>query len=81
MDLGTNPRMWPYEPSNSPLPLPPQPLVFTQQHLHWVNAEHVESNSMSLAQIRDSVAGWKTDSGMSVDALLEQEGVVPMAER
>ncbi len=81
MDLGTNPRMWPYEPSNSPLPLPPQPLVFTQQHLHWINAEHVESNSMSLDQIRDSVAGWKTDSGMSVDALLGQEGVVPMAER
>ena len=70
MNLADVPRMWPYEPSNSPLPLPPKPVVFTQQRLHWFNAEKIGAKSMSQDEIKSSVAGWKTDSGMTVDAIL-----------
>ncbi len=81
MNRVTTPRMWPYEPSNSPLPLPAQPLVFTQQHLHWVDPEHIKAESMSLSEIKNCVAKWKTDSGITIEEILEREGAVPMSER
>ena len=73
--------MWPYEPSNSPLPLPPQPVVFTQQELHWIQAEPLVSESMSVDELKSAVAGWKTDSGMTVEAILQQEGAPSMNDR
>lgn len=81
MNLVEIPRMWPYEPSNSPLPLPPQPLVFTQHHLHWVNAERFDAESMTSDELKENVGKWKTTSGISIDALLQQEGVSSMDER
>ena len=81
MDLTDTPRMWPYEPSNSPLPLPPQPLVATQQRLYWVNAEQIDGDAMSADELKSAVAGWKTDSGMTIDVILQQEGVPLMQER
>ena len=71
MDLTDTPRMWPYEPSNSPLPLPPQPLVATQQRLYWVNAEQIDGDAMSADELKSAVAGWKTDSGMTIDVILQ----------
>ena len=73
--------MWPYEPSNSPLPLPPQPVVFTQQHLYWIDAEQIENAEMSLNEIKTCIADWKTESGLSIDAILQQEDAAPMNER
>ena len=73
--------MWPYEPSNSPLPLPPQPLVFTQDELHWIQAEQLESEAMTCDELKSSVATWKTDSGAAIDAILEKEGAPLMADR
>ena len=55
MDLTDTPRMWPYEPSNSPLPLPPKPLVATQQRLHWVNAEQIDGVAMSADELKSSL--------------------------
>ncbi len=81
MKLTEIPRMWPYEPSNSPLPLPPQPLVFTQHHLHWVNAERFDAENMTDDELKEHVGKWKTTSGVSIDALLQQEGVSSMDER
>lgn len=81
MNLATIPRMWPYEPSNSPLPLPPQPVVFTQQHLYWMYAEQIENAEMSLNEIKTCIADWKTESGLSIDAILQQEDAAPMKER
>ena len=81
MKLTELPRMWPYEPSNSPLPLPPQPLVFTQHHLHWVNAERFDAENMTGDELKEHVGKWKTASGVSIDALLQQEGVSSMDER
>ena len=81
MDLPTTARMWPYEPSNSPLPLPPQPVVFTQQNLHWIHSEPIEAQSMTSDEIKQSVAGWKTDDGLTIEAILQQEGAPPMKDR
>lgn len=81
MNRATVPRMWPYEPSNSPLPLPQQPVVFTEQALHWIHPQQLDSESMSCDDIKSSVAEWKSESGQSVAALLQQEGVAPMSER
>ena len=81
MNLATVPRMWPYEPSNSPLPLPPQPLVFTQDELHWIQSEQLDAEAMTCDELKSSVATWKTGSGTSIDAILEKEGVPLMADR
>ena len=81
MNLVTVPRMWPYEPSNSPLPLPPQPLVVTQDELHWVQAEQLEAESMTCDDLKASVATWTTDSGSTIDDFLEMERPLLMADR
>ena len=81
MNLATVPRMWPYEPSNSPLPLPPQPLVFTQDELHWIQAEQLDAEAMSCDELKSSVATWKTDSGATINSILEKEGAPLMADR
>ena len=81
MSLPTNPRLWHYEPSNTPLPVPTQPVVFTQQNLHWIHPEQIDEESMSVDDLKLNVATWKTDSGVSVDDLLRQEESPPMHER
>ena len=81
MDLADTPRMWPYEPSNSPLPLPPKPVVFTQEQLHWVDAEQIDADSITADELKSIVGNWKTSTGGSIDALLRQEGVDAMSER
>ena len=43
MSLPTTPRLWPYEPLNSPLPLPQQPVIFSEEELFWIEAEAIEA--------------------------------------
>ena len=81
MNLAEIPRMWPYEPSNSPLPLPPKPVVFTQQHLHWINPEQIGAESMTVDELASEIGTWETDSGMSIDEILNTEGAPPLNDR
>ena len=81
MDLANTPRLWPYEPSNSPLPMPPQPVVFSQKELHWIQSEPLTSELMSIDELKSAVAGWKTHSGITVEAILQQEGAPSMNDR
>ena len=81
MSLPTTPRLWPYEPLNSPLPLPKQPLVFSEDELFWIESEVIPSESMSVPGLNKTISEWKTESGESVDSILSRLGVPLMQER
>ena len=81
MSLPTTPRLWPYEPLNSPLPLPKQPLVFSEEELFWIESEVIESESMSVPDLNKTISEWKTEAGESVDSILSRLGVPLMQER
>ena len=52
-----------------------------RQHLYWIDAEQIENAEMSLNEIKTCIADWKTESGLSIDAILQQEDAAPMNER
>ena len=81
MSLPTTPRLWPYEPLNSPLPLPQQPVIFSEDELFWIEAEPIESESMSVDELKNTVSDWKSASGDSIDSILSKLGVPLMQER
>ena len=74
MSLPTTPRLWPYEPLNSPLPLPQQPVIFSEDELFWIEAEPIESESMSVDELKNTVSDWKSASGDSIDSILSKLG-------
>ena len=81
MSLPTTPRLWPYEPLNSPIPLPQQPVIFTEDELFWIEAEAIEAESMSVDELRNTVSEWKSASGDSIDSILSTLGAPSMQER
>ena len=81
MSLPTTPRLWPYEPLNSPLPLPQQPVIFSEDELFWIEAEPIESESMSVDELKNTVSDWKSASGDSIDSILSKLGAPLMQER
>ena len=55
MSLSTTPRLWPYEPLNSPLPLPQQPVIFSEEELFWIESEVIENQSVSVNDLNKTV--------------------------
>ena len=81
MSLPTTPRLWPYEPLNSPLPLPQQPVIFSEDELFWIEAEPIDAELMSVDELKNTVSDWKSSSGDSIDSILSKLGAPLMQER
>jgi len=61
----TAPRLWPYSPNNSPVPLPPRSFLFTPSNVLVLSppAESVADESLSIDGLRGVAAGYSHSTG------------------
>lgn len=79
---GKSPKVWPYSPNNSPLPLPVQGVLFTPDRVIELNEFHGEErlDELSGEALATYTSGFASN-GQSLDAMLASAGAEPLSER
>ena len=78
---GKSPKVWPYSPNNSPLPLPVQGVLFTPDRVIELNEFHGEErlDELSGEALTTYTSGFASN-GQSLDAMLASAGAEPLSE-
>ncbi|MEC7508491.1 MAG: hypothetical protein VX965_05565, partial [Candidatus Thermoplasmatota archaeon] len=79
---GSSPRQWPYASSNSPLPLPDHPVLFTNQRVIPLDrfAGEMTDDSLEGDTLHAYYCSYGTEEGL-LDEILKQEGAPLVDER
>ena len=75
----SSPRLWPNSPSNSPLPLPASPILYTLNECFVVKSPPLkEMDSMKLPALREWIGGHTLPDGSKINDTINLDQCVPM---
>ena len=77
--MANSPRLWPNPPSNSPLPLPSQPMFFTSAELSEMSfPEMPETDSLDLGGLKEYVGKFTLENGKMVKDVIDLDKRRPL---